>query len=215
MVSGEGLGSSLRKSGGLADVAALLPLAPLQIGNVVWFDADRDGVQDADEPPVPGVTVTLTGPQSDLLATTTTDAAGQYYFDTDTIAGFTPDGGDYVVRFTPPTSGDIFADDPIFGTIPWSAVEFAQQNAGNSDQVDSDADTTTGEVTYSAGGPGENDPTIDAGLTAVVETTITKVVDDSLEPVPGRHHVYDQCRRPRLPRGSDRVARFRCHPHPR
>ena len=183
VVAGEGLGSALRKSGGLADVAALLPLAPLQIGNVVWFDADRDGVQDADEPPVPGVPVTLTSPQGAALATTTTDSAGQYYFDTDTVAGFDPNGGDYVVTFSPPATGDIFSGDPRFGTIPWSAVGFTQQNAGADDQVDSDPDPGSGEVSYTAGAPGENDPTIDAGLIANVQTQITKVIDPAGEPV--------------------------------
>ena len=50
---------ALGKAGGLGDVAAMLVEAPLQIGNVVWFDADQDGVQDPDEPAVPGVTVAL------------------------------------------------------------------------------------------------------------------------------------------------------------
>ncbi|HEY1099261.1 MAG TPA: SdrD B-like domain-containing protein, partial [Myxococcota bacterium] len=59
------------------------------LGDYVWQDLDADGVQDAFEPAVPGVTVELRGhgvdgipgTADDLLITTTTDAAGLYSFD--------------------------------------------------------------------------------------------------------------------------------------
>jgi len=179
-VAGQSTGAALKKAGGLGDVATLLPLAPLQIGNVVWFDADQDGIQDADEPPLPGVTVDLLDAGGATIATTTTDANGQYYFATDDpdITGFDPDGGDYTVRFVPPTTGDAFSDDARFGTLPWSDLSFTTQDAGSNDSVDSDADPSSGEVPYTAGAPGENDPTIDAGLIADVSTTVTKLVED-------------------------------------
>ncbi|PJI91123.1 SdrD B-like domain-containing protein [Luteimicrobium subarcticum] len=181
VVQDQDLAGALQKAGGLGDVSTLLPLAPLQIGNVVWFDADQDGVQDADEPPLPGVTVNLLDADGNQIATTTTDANGQYYFATDDpdIDGFDPDGGDYTVQFVKPTSGDAFDDDSTFGTVPWTDVSFTAQDAGTNDSVDSDADPTTGEVPYTAGDPGENDPTIDAGFVADVDTTVTKVVDDA------------------------------------
>jgi uncharacterized repeat protein (TIGR01451 family) len=58
----------------------LAPPAPRlgSIGDFVWLDADRDGVQDAGEAGVPGVTVTLSGPSG--TATTTTAADGKYLF---------------------------------------------------------------------------------------------------------------------------------------
>ncbi|RXK17115.1 SdrD B-like domain-containing protein, partial [Macrococcus sp. DPC7161] len=37
------------------------PATPVyDLGDKVWFDADKDGIQDAGEPGIPGVTVTLT-----------------------------------------------------------------------------------------------------------------------------------------------------------
>ncbi|TDM38796.1 hypothetical protein ETI10_13370, partial [Macrococcoides goetzii] len=65
-----------------------------KIGDKVWFDQDKDGIQDANEPGIPGVTVTLTKPDGSTV-TTTTDANGNYVF-TDLP------NGDYTVTFTTP-----------------------------------------------------------------------------------------------------------------
>ncbi|MFD8148650.1 SdrD B-like domain-containing protein [Streptomyces sp. NPDC059708] len=52
----------------------------MQIGNRVWFDRNRDGVQGPDEQPLPGATVTLKDHDGTTLQTTTTDARGESYF---------------------------------------------------------------------------------------------------------------------------------------
>ncbi len=65
-----------------------LRLLPIDIGDTVWQDIDRDGVKDAGEPGIPNVTLALysdpngDGDYSDgsLLRTTTTDAYGKYMF---------------------------------------------------------------------------------------------------------------------------------------
>jgi len=48
-----------------------------KIGNYVWYDKDRDGIQDWSESGIKGVTVTLSGP---VNATTTTAYDGSYLF---------------------------------------------------------------------------------------------------------------------------------------
>jgi uncharacterized repeat protein (TIGR01451 family) len=48
------------------------------IGNFVWNDLDRDGIQDSGEPGISGVAVSLTG--NGKTFTTTTDANGAYQF---------------------------------------------------------------------------------------------------------------------------------------
>jgi uncharacterized repeat protein (TIGR01451 family) len=50
-----------------------------QLGDFAWFDKDGDGVQDAGEPGLPGVVITLTGGSS--VRTTVSDANGYYLFD--------------------------------------------------------------------------------------------------------------------------------------
>ncbi len=53
--------------------------APVNLGDYVWIDADRDGVQDAGEAGIGGVVITLTL-QGGTVLTTTTDSDGYYSF---------------------------------------------------------------------------------------------------------------------------------------
>ncbi|MGD2113458.1 MAG: SdrD B-like domain-containing protein [Acidobacteriota bacterium] len=53
---------------------------PLLIGDFVWLDGNRDGVQDPGEPGIAGVIVQLVDDQGNVLATTTTDGNGWYEF---------------------------------------------------------------------------------------------------------------------------------------
>ncbi len=50
------------------------------VGNRVWLDENSDGVQDAGEDGIPGVTVNLRDSNGTVVATTTTDANGEYIF---------------------------------------------------------------------------------------------------------------------------------------
>lgn len=79
--SGIQLGSFF-KSAGLGDIEFICDnVNYIEVGNRVWIDLDKDGVQDANEPPLEGVQVGLYR-ESDgsLVAQTTTDANGLYYF---------------------------------------------------------------------------------------------------------------------------------------
>ncbi len=74
------------------------------IGDHVWFDADSDGVQDAGEPGIDGVTVELDvdldgNGTVDVTLTDTTDANGNYLFENLPV-------GDYTVRVTQPAGYD-------------------------------------------------------------------------------------------------------------
>ena len=111
------------------------------LGDFVWEDLNRNGIQDAGEPGLFGVEVQLfDSPQGNLLATTITDADGLYQF-----SGLTP--GDYVARFVQP-AGLLF-------TVP---------NQGADDTKDSDADTSTGETSLISLAAGEINLNTDAGL---------------------------------------------------
>lgn len=77
------------KANGLGDLIALCDAAPVEIGNRVWNDTDGDGIQDADEPVLSGLDVTLwvdTDGDDEVdtqIATARTDANGNYYFSND------------------------------------------------------------------------------------------------------------------------------------
>ncbi|WP_245169315.1 SdrD B-like domain-containing protein, partial [Staphylococcus hyicus] len=68
--------------------------ATYEIGDYVWNDSNKDGIQNSNEVGISGVTVTLTKPDGST-ATTTTDASGRYVF-----TGL--QNGDYTVTFTTP-----------------------------------------------------------------------------------------------------------------
>ena len=82
-IYGQGEAGTFGKSNGLGAVTLLAARAPIQIGNRVWYDPDGDGRQDPGEVGIGGVTVNLfagTAATGTALATTTTDADGEYYF---------------------------------------------------------------------------------------------------------------------------------------
>ena len=92
----DGNSASLDKSNGMGDIEFVLPPQPIQVGNRIWLDANGDGVQDANETTAgvaAGTTVTLRSPgvdgiygtADDQTWTTTTDAAGNYYFDNSNV----------------------------------------------------------------------------------------------------------------------------------
>ncbi|MET8722316.1 SdrD B-like domain-containing protein [Streptomyces misionensis] len=68
------------KAGGLGDIAYAAANAPIQIGNVVWYDGDHNGIQDAGQVLLPGATINLLDADGKQVATTRTDADGEYYF---------------------------------------------------------------------------------------------------------------------------------------
>lgn len=76
---------------------------PINVGNLVWNDADRDGVQDAGEPGLAAVTVQLwNSSRTQLLDSTTTSATGNYALQA-------PGPGDYRMRVVLPTVQDAFS----------------------------------------------------------------------------------------------------------
>jgi len=82
--------STFSKNVSLGGMEMVCDLAPAEIGNRVWIDTNKNGLQEAGEPAVPGVTVHLYDSKGTLVGTAVTDANGQYYFrstTTETPAG--------------------------------------------------------------------------------------------------------------------------------
>jgi len=124
------------------DLGLFNPTAPLgQIGDFVWFDSNNNGIQDAGEQGVPGVTVSLLNASNTVITTTATDANGLYRFVN--LANAT-----YSVRFSNLPAG--------FG--------FSPANQGANDAVDSDADATTGVTGTYTITAGNTNITVDAGI---------------------------------------------------
>ena len=117
--------------------AGLVPL--VSIGDFVWRDNNGDGVQDAGEPGIPGITVNLYNDHA-LVATQQTDANGNYLFD------LLPPGKYLIEVIAPPN----YIHSP--------------NDMGGDDTVDSDVDPTTERTPFTTLDPDEDDLTWDAGL---------------------------------------------------
>ncbi|MEM9136154.1 MAG: SdrD B-like domain-containing protein [Cyanobacteria bacterium P01_F01_bin.42] len=143
--------------------AGLDPVEPGTIGDKVFNDLNRDGIQGDNEPGVEGVSVTITGAgedgqfgtADDTQVTTTTDANGNY--------GSGPlDPGAYQVTFD---------------NLP-DGFEFTTQDAGNDDALDSDANPSNGTTGTINLGEGENRDDVDAGIVAKLARLGNEVFDD-------------------------------------
>lgn len=68
------------KATGFGDIVARCGAAPIQIGNLVWFDSNKNGLQDAGEAVASNIGLDLMDDQCNILQSTTTDANGNYTF---------------------------------------------------------------------------------------------------------------------------------------
>jgi hypothetical protein len=110
------------------------------LGDRVWLDTNANGVQDAGELGLAGVTVKLLNSAGATVNTLTTDANGNYLFN-----NLSP--GDYAVQVVVPAGYMVSGKD-----------------LGGNDATDSDIDPATGKTILTTLSAGENDLSWDAGL---------------------------------------------------
>lgn len=168
----QGRPATFGKAAGLGDVVAVCNAAPIEIGNRVWRDSNGNGVQDAGEPPIPGVIVRLFAPDGTTeLGMAITDANGDYFFSSGpgtnttaakySIAGLTPNTAGYSLRIYPSEN-----------TGPLAGLQVTRRDADptlGGDTRDSDATAAAGPtpvylITFGTGDPGANDHTYDFGF---------------------------------------------------
>ncbi len=80
---------SLGKSGGVGDLTAVCDPAPLEIGNRVWFDQNKNGLQDPSEVGVDNLILTLHDMENGGIEVgrDTTTNGGQFYFNDYNVTG--------------------------------------------------------------------------------------------------------------------------------
>ncbi|WP_341932995.1 SdrD B-like domain-containing protein [Microbacterium sp. LWO14-1.2] len=159
---------SFVKAGGLGDLTTLADLPPVEIGNRVWLDLDGDGIQEAGEDPIAGVTVRLFDTAGNVVASAVTDAQGTYIFSSSpgtstgsTIYGLplTPDT-DYEIRLD--RAADYADGGPLDEVVPTLTA------AGTDEAVDSNGVRQSATLVTAAvrtPGPGAADHTFDFGFT--------------------------------------------------
>ncbi len=147
----------------IVDAGFIIPTPiPAQVGDFVFEDLDKDGVQDNGEPGIPNVTVKLQDAAGNTLQTTMTDEDGRYSF---TII---EPNGLYKVMFNTP-----------------SGFEPTQQSGTSDDDGgdDSDNDPLTSMTDLFPVNPGDDIPTIDAGF-IVADAVVTQDPTPVPDPTP-------------------------------
>jgi|GEM_PF-4280128 len=111
-----------------SDMSHYTGIRGVELGDYVWYDDDYNGIQDENEDPVEGMTVTLL----DENGTEVTDINGISSVETDEngLYHLFVRPGTYIVRFSPED-------------LPENYI-FTKKNSGG-ESTDSDADPTTGE----------------------------------------------------------------------
>lgn len=155
------------------DLALQSPV--VSIGDRVWLDVNRDGLQDANhttEPGIVGVTVELYAADGTTFITSTTTGTDGFYSFTDLTYST-----NYVVKFVLPTGSSF--------TTKFSGAVAA----------DSNADVVTGQATVITPADGENaaltpdEPTIDAGMVNI-DLALAKVLNTAPNFYPGKTVQY-------------------------
>ncbi len=152
------------KAAGLGDIEGFCFTAPIEIGNRVWLDADNDGIQDADELPIAGVTVELYDQSGNLIATAVTDATGAYFFSSG--PGVSTGNHIYLIDDLNPNSQYEIRIPTNQAALAGLTLTVNDANANGEDQRDSDGVQVglNAVVPITTGNPGDNNHTYDFGF---------------------------------------------------
>ncbi len=129
------------------------------LGDRVWYDDDKDGIQDFGEDGVNLVTVNLYNCAAQFISSTTTNSDGYYLFEN-------LEPGSYFVEFLLP-----------------NGYLFTSKNEGTDVESDSDADETNGKTECVTLVAGDNNLSLDAGIYTVpvndFDLSIVKTASDT------------------------------------
>jgi uncharacterized repeat protein (TIGR01451 family) len=120
------------KANGIGDVEGCV--LPVVLGDYVWLDSDMDGIQDPNEQPLAGATVTITGPGLPAAGVVVkTGPDGRYEFDSSD--GLKP-GVAYTIKVDPSTSTNLPTG------ILSSDLTSTVTGSGTNNQIDSNINST-------------------------------------------------------------------------
>ena len=182
---------TLGKSGGVGDLVAFCDKGLIEIGNRVWFDKNRNGIQDPAEPGIDGLVVTLIDVKdgNQEVAKDTTANGGQFYFGDVNVRGGLVFENQYQIKMdmnqvltataTAQISECIGAavapNKPLIGLLGLTPPD--RSSTGSADLRDSDAQMVNAAaiIELNTGLPGQNNHTYDVGLSvAAADLAIKK-----------------------------------------
>ncbi len=151
--------------------AGLKPTNDASVGNLVWNDINGDGIQNADEPGVPGVLITLYDATTNLpLGTAITDGNGNFLISNIPAA---PTGTNYYI---------IFSNLPTAATFTAQTSDVSSGDMTNGSDANGSGQTPTFTLT-----PGQYLTTVDAGVKNI---QLLPIKYESFTAVPNGSQVY-------------------------
>ncbi len=161
------------KAHGIGDLEVVEDEPSIEVGNRIWADFDRDGIQDADEPGIGGVDVQLKTAAGVLIGTTVTAPDGTYYFFTDNVPDGDPTNPGIQIGLQPTTVYKICVPATEFNNgQPLNNFLVAGTDVngvGLGDQSDNDGALQPGgfvQIMFTTGDRGENNHSLDFGFIA-------------------------------------------------
>ncbi|MDZ7898304.1 MAG: SdrD B-like domain-containing protein [Arcicella sp.] len=155
-----GLGVTFGKANGLGDLEILCSTQPIEVGNRLWNDTNKNGVQDPGEPALSNVTVQLFKNGVKIGSDVVTTATGEFYF-----TGLVANATDYEIRI--PNIKGASKQSPLAGLD----LTTANVSSNGKDLIDSDAGVTGtntyASIPFTTGNAGENLHALDAGFSCV------------------------------------------------
>jgi uncharacterized repeat protein (TIGR01451 family) len=85
------------KASGFGEIVSMCAKPDIEIGNLIWFDENNNGIQDANEKGCAEVVVNLYNEKCEPIGSTITDNFGNYFFNNTNIASGLSDGSTYFV----------------------------------------------------------------------------------------------------------------------
>ena len=167
----------------LSAVAQDSPLPPISLGDRVWFDNDRNGLQDSYDSGLAGIAVNLYDAQEELVARALTDENGNYLFTT--AEGVDTPSIRYGVTLTPESDYTLrisLNESELFGYYPTFAY------LGSDPALDSNGTLVGAEVVepVTLGGMEEENLTLDFGFrTGNFGDSVIDLPDEAACPIPG------------------------------
>lgn len=140
------------KQNNVGDIELITPLPLIEIGDRVWLDNNENGIQDADEPVLPGVLLQLYR-NGIHIGNAVSDNAGHYSFNVGNVNESIQARTNYEIRI------------PLDLTA--GALHPTQALIGNSHELDSDAIVQSPQyasITITTKNPGENILNLDVGF---------------------------------------------------
>ena len=201
--SADGNSPLFAKGSGVGDMVLFCNSRPLEIGNVVWWDDDLDGLQDPSEPGINGVTVELlkwNGSNYVKVAETTTDTYGQYVFSQDGNSNglstedwsFTADNAvlpntQYQIRITSWNTDTGISTYSVSLGYTGILISPADSQGATGDERDSDAIDSSGDaiITLNTGDFGNNNHSYDFAFGGVGGCVAPDVVPTANTPCEG------------------------------